>query len=199
MTVTDVNTMTEAYEPMGSNGGQWLFMTRDAERKQHLKLRTVDDARVMRHHPELLIDLLAEIAAHGGLTIKLSDLGELAGAWDPDTRIIWLHSDLTPAAQRSTLMHEIIHAARGDGKRATASAEARQEHLVERMASVILVDLIDMAGVTAESDSPAQRAHALGVDEVLLEARLESLLEWERGIYDDFRSSPVHARADATT
>lgn len=113
------------------------------------------------------------------VTIRTKDLGDLAGAWDPDTRTIWLHRDLTPAARRCTLQHELIHAARGDEKCDDHVLDARQERLVDEMAAILLIDLDDLADALVWSSGKAEMCAVLNVDRPTLTARLRYLSDAE--------------------
>ena len=113
------------------------------------------------------------------MTVKFADLGDADGRWDPDTRTIWLHHGLTPAARRCTLAHEVIHAARGDEPCASHVLSARQERLVDEMAARLLIDLHLLADALAWCHDDAQLCETLNVDQATLDARRGTLTEHE--------------------
>ncbi|MDD2859009.1 MAG: ImmA/IrrE family metallo-endopeptidase [Candidatus Nanopelagicales bacterium] len=114
------------------------------------------------------------------VTIRTADLGDVDGMWDPDTRIIWLHQDLTPAERRCTLAHEIIHAARGDEHCRDHVLNARQERLVDEIASRLLIPLDLLADALVWCHDDAQLCDALDVDLDTLDARRRFLTLEER-------------------
>jgi Zn-dependent peptidase ImmA (M78 family) len=116
----------------------------------------------------------------GPVTIQTADLGTVDGVWDPDTRTIWLHRDLTPAQRRCTLAHEVIHAARGDEKCADHVLTARQERLVEEIASRLLVPLPALADALTHSSDEGALCEELHVDAATLRSRLSYLTLDER-------------------
>lgn len=111
----------------------------------------------------------------GPVTIQTADLGTVDGVWDPDTRTIWLHRDLTPAQRRCTLAHEVIHAARGDEKCADHVLTARQERLVDEIAARLLIPLDALADALATDPHEPALCEALHVDVPTLAARLRYL------------------------
>lgn len=111
----------------------------------------------------------------GPVTIRTADLGTVDGVWDPDTRTIWLHQDLTPAQRRCTLAHEVIHAARGDEKCADHVLTARQERLVDEIAARLLIPLGALADALATDPHEMALCDALHVDVPTLTARLRYL------------------------
>lgn len=114
------------------------------------------------------------------VAVKIGDLGHHDGLWDPDTRTIWLHHDLNPVQRRCTLMHEVIHAARGDEKCADHVLTARQERLVSEIAARLLVPLDALADALVHSSSEVALCEALEVDADTLAARLTTLTVDER-------------------
>ena len=107
------------------------------------------------------------------------DLGDLFGAWDPDTRIIWLHHDLTQAERRSTLAHEIIHALRGDEPCADSVLDHRQELVVSRIAARILISLESFAAALSVCRNDHELAEELNVDIDTIPAMWDSLTRAE--------------------
>lgn len=114
------------------------------------------------------------------VTVRTADLGHRDGLWDPDTRTIWLHYDLTPAQRRCTLAHEVIHAARGDEKLHDHVLTARQERLVDEIAARLLIALDDLADALRWCGSDGHLCEVLNVDSPTLAARMQHLTEEER-------------------
>lgn len=113
------------------------------------------------------------------IEIRTRDLGDLAGAWDPDTRTIWLHHDLTGAEYRSTLAHELVHALRGDERCATHELNERQEALVDRIAATLLVPLDQLVDGLRWCYSDRELAEYLSVDLDTVRTRLTRLTDAE--------------------
>ena len=107
--------------------------------------------------------------------IRVADLGDLLGAWDPDTGVIWLHHDLTQAELRSTLAHEQIHAERGDQACCTAWHEARQEREVAQLAARRLIPLERLAEALLWTLDEHELADELWVDVQTVRDRLAGL------------------------
>lgn len=105
----------------------------------------------------------------------MHDLGDLAGAWDPDTRIIWLHHDLTHPERRSTLAHELVHALRGDEACLDPILGARQEKSVDRVAVRLLVTLDQFADALSWCLDDRELAAELCIDRAMVQAMRESL------------------------
>lgn len=109
------------------------------------------------------------------IEIRLHDLGDFAGAWDPETRIIWLHHDLTHPERRSTMAHEIVHALRGDEACLDPVLGARQEGSVDRAAVRLLITLDEFADALAWCCDDIELAHELCIDDRMVRAMRESL------------------------
>lgn len=109
------------------------------------------------------------------IEIRTTNLGDLLGAWDPDTRIIWLHYDLTHAERRSTLAHEIIHALRGDERCLDDVLDHRQEAVVCRMAARLLISLEAFAAALSVCRNEHEVAEELNVDLDTIAAMWDSL------------------------
>lgn len=119
--------------------------------------------------------------APSGIGISTADLaGDVMGLWDQATRTIWLDSRLTFAERRCTLVHELVHAERGDIPCVDAVLDLRQERRVEREAARRLVNLEDLADAVRWSNDQAEVADALEVDLATLQARLAALSDTER-------------------
>jgi Zn-dependent peptidase ImmA (M78 family) len=110
-----------------------------------------------------------------GVDVRYTDLGGLAGCWDPDTALIWLDNRLTQAERRSTLTHELIHAERGDEPCATEWHERHQERPVERAAALRLIAFDDLMDALAWCMSMEEVTEELHVDRAILDARLSML------------------------
>lgn len=115
------------------------------------------------------------------VTVRTADLGDLDGAYDQNTRTIWLHEDLSPAGRRCTLTHELIHAAREDVRCEDHVLNARQERLVDEMAAILLIELDDLADAMAWCSGKAEMCSVLNVDRDTLDTRLRYLA------FDDHR------------
>ena len=96
-----------------------------------------------------------------------------------DGHTITLHPLLTQAERRSTLAHELVHVERGQPP---PHLVAREEQLVEEIASRRLVDLDDLADAIVWHDGHAHddMADDLWVDRAMLLARIRSLDPDER-------------------
>jgi Zn-dependent peptidase ImmA (M78 family) len=109
------------------------------------------------------------------VTVRTADLGPLLGQWDPETRTIWLHHDLTPAERRCTLAHELVHALRGDERCATDILTERQEATVRRLTAEILIPLPRLTEALRWCRDDHELAEELEVDLDTVIARRESL------------------------
>jgi len=119
------------------------------------------------------------------IEIRLHDLGDLAGAWDPETRIIWLHHDLTHPERRSTIAHELVHALRGDEACIDPVLGARQENSVDRVAVRLLITLDQFAEALAWCADDVAVAHELCIDIRMVQAMRESLTADEIAYVED--------------
>ena len=114
------------------------------------------------------------------LTIRTSQLpAGLMGLWDESTRTLWLDEGLSPPERRCTLVHELVHAERGDVPCGDSALDARQERRVEREAARRLVGFGELIDVLRWAVNAAEAAEVLGVDLATLEARLGGLTERE--------------------
>ncbi len=91
---------------------------------------------------------------------------------------IWLRAGLTPAEERCTLTHELLHYHHGHSGHQSAHIEQTINDEAARLL-ISLEALID-AGL-AYGDLPTM-AHALDVDDATLQARLDGLTASERAI-----------------
>lgn len=115
--------------------------------------------------------------------------GDLLGLWDEATRTVWLHDDLTSAERRSTLVHELVHAERGDVPCGDDALDARQEARVEREAARRLLPIDVLADVVTWAVDPHEAAAELDVDVDVLTARLSSLTRAEQELLSARSSS----------
>ncbi len=113
------------------------------------------------------------------IRIRRRDLGDLAGAWDPETNIIWLHGGLTQVEQRSTLAHELVHALRRDERPHNPLLGMRQERLVERIAARALIPIDRLADAMLWCRDDAELADELQVDGAFLATRWACLTAGE--------------------
>ena len=127
--------------------------------------------REHRYHPWRALRALPHI------TLRWA-VGEERGSFDGH-RTITLHPLLTQAERRSTLAHELVHFERGP---TLPHLTAREEALVEEIASRRLVDLDDLADAIVWHDGHAHddMADDLWVDRAMLLARIRSLDPEER-------------------
>lgn len=111
------------------------------------------------------------------------------GWWDPEARTIWLDRDLDQTERRCTLLHELVHARRGDVACADPVLDARQEARVERECAQSLVPGESLAEAVRWSRDPHEVAEALGVDIDTLTVRLIRLSAAERARLDEVVSA----------
>jgi hypothetical protein len=114
------------------------------------------------------------------LIVRVAPLGHgLMGLWDESTRTLWLDARLSATERRCTLVHELIHAERGDVPCEDAALDARQERRVEQEAARRLIPLgalVDSLRWTAQVD---ELAELLEVDVETLLARIGGLTRSE--------------------
>jgi Zn-dependent peptidase ImmA (M78 family) len=120
------------------------------------------------------------------LRIRTAALGDgRMGLWDERTRTVWLDAGLSTAERRCTLIHELIHAERGDVPCDHPALERRQERRVEREAARRLVSIDALIEAVRWSRDPHEVAAALEVDLEILGARIEALTQAERVLLAD--------------
>lgn len=115
----------------------------------------------------------------GHLDVRWANLEQRLGAYDPDSRVIWLSHGLTQAERRSTLTHELIHAERGDEPCCTSWHDDKQERLVDGMAARRLIPLEQLVLALRWSQDERELAEELWVDVATVRARLEGLMPAE--------------------
>lgn len=108
--------------------------------------------------------------------IRTADLGpDLLGEWDPNTRTIWLHRDLSPAQRRCTLAHELVHAMRDDEGCHDDVLDAHQETVVRKITARLLISADALADRIAWTLEHSELAEDLAVDVATLYDRLRWL------------------------
>lgn len=106
------------------------------------------------------------------------------GRYYDEHRAIVLDPRLSSAEARSTLMHELIHAERGDQPCATILLEARQETRVDREAARRLISLEALAEALLWACDDVELADELWVDVATVRARREGLTPAEHDIIE---------------
>lgn len=126
-----------------------------------------------------------QIASLPGVRVQVAELeDDCWGYYDPDQNVIWLDSRLSQAERRCTLVHEQIHAERGDEPCHSGWHEAKQERIVDRLAARRLIHLAAMADALAWAENEWEIADVLWVDVATVRARLDDLSEYERAYID---------------
>jgi hypothetical protein len=120
------------------------------------------------------------------VSVKSAALADgVMGLWDPAERTIWLDSGLTQGERRCTLMHELVHAERGDGSCATALDTIKREVTVHHEAARRLLPLSDVARALLVCVDEYELADELVVDVDTVRLRLERLTAAERSRLDE--------------
>lgn len=107
-----------------------------------------------------------------------------SGRYYHSQRAIILDARLSAAEARSTLMHELVHAERGDRPCATDILDARQERTVEREAARRLISLEALADALLWAYDDHDLADQLWVDVATVRARREGLTASEHAIIE---------------
>lgn len=89
-------------------------------------------------------------------------------------RRIWLNATLTQAERRCTLTHELVHRERGPVS-AGAGAAAREERIVDEIASRRLIAITALVDGLRWTRHPRELAEHLWVDEPTLQTRMATL------------------------
>lgn len=97
----------------------------------------------------------------------------LAGFYHHPSRTIAINSDTPAACQRVTLVHETIHAERGDSKCSDPWFDTKQELTVERETARRLVTVDDLVTALMECLNHDEVAEYLEVDKRLLQVRVQ--------------------------
>ena len=100
------------------------------------------------------------------------DRADEFGCYDYCARRITISPTTTQAERRSTLAHELMHIERGP---CAPGDEEREEEIVEREASRLLIEIKDLGEAMAWSTNMVEVADELWVDDGILAARLRSL------------------------
>lgn len=103
-------------------------------------------------------------------TLAITALEGVMGFCDPAQRTIWVDVNLTDRERRSTIMHEAIHALRGD---LTDDPEA--ERLVQIESAHRLIPAAALVAVLSTSPHPEDVCDALDVDIDTLRTRMQNL------------------------
>jgi hypothetical protein len=115
------------------------------------------------------------------ITVRTAPLPRgLMGLWDEATRTLWLDTGLTSTERRCTVVHELVHAERGDVPCDDAVLDARQERWVEREAARRLVPLSALIEALRWTTRADELAEVLDVDAQTLAARVAGLSHVER-------------------
>ena len=110
--------------------------------------------------------------------VRLPD--QYLGLYDAKTHTIWLNDRLTAAERRCTLMHELVHAERGDvGEPDEFLCNKRERH-VHREAARRLIHIDALIAALRFSSAWQSVCEELEVDWFTFRARLTSLTRWER-------------------
>jgi Zn-dependent peptidase ImmA (M78 family) len=96
------------------------------------------------------------------------------------THTIHINNRYDAATQRATLVHELIHAERGDTACCNQWFEAKQEHAVEREAARRLITVEGLIAGIRETIDDRHLAHWLEVDLDMLHTRLSILSDQEK-------------------
>lgn len=109
-------------------------------------------------------------------------------------RVALLRHGLSTAEWNSTIVHEAIHAERGDGPCATPWHEAKQERAVELEAARRLIPLPALIDALRWSNRDEEVAEALDVDLDTLRCRSANLtsdecMAIEAALYDEWASA----------
>ena len=102
------------------------------------------------------------------------------GLWDEATRTVWLDCGLTGVERRCTLVHELVHAERGDVPCEDPVLAVRQERIVDREAARRLVPVALLADGLRWTVRAEELAAVLEVDLATLRTRLRCLTDAER-------------------
>jgi hypothetical protein len=125
----------------------------------------------MTTHPAVV----AILAALPGVTVERAAI-RADGEYHHARRTILIRHGLRGPAWLSTLVHEALHAQRGDEPCCRGDLEARQEEAVCRDAARLLIPIRDLAeAAAAYAGDPHRLADELGVDYATVAARVRHL------------------------
>lgn len=103
-------------------------------------------------------------------TLAITALEGVMGLCDTKRRTIWVDVNLSDRERRSTIMHEIVHAIRGDATDDPESEAAVQIETAQR-----LIPTAALTAVLATTSHPEDMCDALDVDIDVLRTRIRSL------------------------
>jgi hypothetical protein len=130
-----------------------------------------------------------------GWTLVVTELEGLMGSCDPATRTIWIDSRLDDLQQRSTMVHEAVHAERGDMR-----DDPCIEVIVQNEAARRLIPLDALLGTIEWASHPADITRALRVDMDTVRTRLRNLTAMEKAaVRDRFIATFGADRPDPTS
>lgn len=112
--------------------------------------------------------------------IIVTRLDGVLGLYDKTIHTVFLDDRLDSTERRCTLMHELIHAERGDTALADPVLNARQERIVHREAARRLIPIDALIAAYAFSSAHQSVAEELEVDNHTLQVRLQNLTTLER-------------------
>lgn len=113
-----------------------------------------------------------------GWTLALTALEGVMGFCDPDRRTIWVDIRLNDRERRCTIMHEAVHAMRGD-----RHDDPETEKIVRAEAARRLVNVETLCATITVEPHPTDLCAALDVDLDTLETRIRTLDVNERGAF----------------
>lgn len=134
-------------------------------------------------------DWLASVPCVRVRSLRLPD--DEMGRWVPERRLILLDDRLTPVEECCTVVHEGLHALRGDEPLVGVGLDGdrldrRQERDVDRIAARLLLDIDRVVDVLARTHNLAEAADELGADEGTLWTFLhECLTDDEKRLLQD--------------
>lgn len=127
------------------------------------------------------------LAALGVRVVERSTPAYELGYFDPGAREVVLDLHLSAAQRRSTLAHELVHAELGDRSSSRWWSRVNSdtvEDCADEVAARNLVMLPDLVAALIERDTPAEVAADLGVDDEMVQVRIDTLTPGERRYVD---------------
>lgn len=109
-----------------------------------------------------------------GWTLAITALEGIMGFCDPQHRTIWVDVNLSERERRTTIMHECVHAIRGDNADNPVTEREVEEETARR-----LIPIRALLNSLEQSTHPDDLCDDLLVDKEVLAARLRSLDESE--------------------
>lgn len=108
---------------------------------------------------------------------------DMCGRFDHRTGKIYIDPRLSPAARRSTLVHERIHK-NLDHKPIGGPAHTAREIMVEQLAARRLISWAMLVSVAGKCDTVAELAEIWHVDIGLAFARMTSMTKLEQALFE---------------